>query len=75
VAPGSSRRLSTLAQPLPLLQRVPIGWNIGEVARRTAPAGEGSPQEERRMNGGSASLRSLTDVTNPHPALASHHNA
>jgi transposase len=36
-------------------------------------------QEERRRNaemkGGSASLRSLTDVSNPHSALASHHNA
>src|SRR5215212_882721 len=38
VALGSSR-LPTLAQRLPLLQAVPLGWNLGEDARRAAPAG------------------------------------
>jgi putative transposase len=41
----ASSRLPALAQCLSLLQRVPLGWHLGETSRCCARASEGLPQE------------------------------
>src|SRR5919107_3089700 len=42
----ASPRFPALAQRLPLLQAVPLGWDLGEDALSPQRAGEGSPREE-----------------------------
>src|ERR687889_1321367 len=39
-------RFPALAQRLPLLQAVPLGWDLGEDALSPLRAGESSPREE-----------------------------
>src|SRR4029453_10821264 len=42
----AAARLPAVEDRLPLLPFLALGWNVGEDARRSAPAGAGSPQEE-----------------------------